>query len=124
MGEIAHAAEQPSGNARRAARAAGDLRRAVIVQRQAENARPAPHDQLQFFDRVEIQPHRNAEPVAQRIGQQPEPRRRRHKRELRQINLHRPRRRTFADDQVKLVILHRRIEDFLDRRVTAGGFRR
>ena len=35
------------------------------------------------------------------------------------LDLHRARRRPFADDQVELVILHRRIEDFLDRRIEA-----
>ena len=36
-------------------------------------------------------------------------------RELRQLDLDRTRRRPLADDQVELEILHRRIEDFLDR---------
>ena len=34
-----------------------------------------------------------------------------------EVDLHRARRRPFADDQVELEILHRRIEDFLDRRI-------
>ena len=38
-------------------------------------------------------------------------------RELGQIDLDRARRRPLADDQVELEILHRRIEDFLDRRI-------
>ncbi len=37
--------------------------------------------------------------------------------EFGKIDPHRARRRPFADDQVELEILHRRIEDFLDRRV-------
>ena len=36
---------------------------------------------------------------------------------LREVDLHRARRRPLADDQVELEILHRRIEDFLDRRI-------
>ena len=43
-------------------------------------------------------------------------------REFRQVDLHRARRRAFADDQVELVVLHRRIEDFLDRRVEPVDF--
>ena len=72
---------------------------------------------LQLLDRIEIEPDRDAEAVAQRIGEQAEPRGRGDQREFRQIDLDRARRRPFADDQVELVILHRRIEDFLDRRV-------
>ena len=82
-----------------------------------QDARAAPHDLLQLLDRIEIEPHRNAETVAQRRGQQAEPRRRGDQRELGEVDLHRARRRPLADDQVELVILHRRIEDFLDRRV-------
>ena len=38
-------------------------------------------------------------------------------RELGEVDLHRARRRPLADDQVELEVLHRRIEDFLDRRI-------
>ena len=40
-------------------------------------------------------------------------------RELRQLDLDRARRRPLADDEVELVVLHRRVEDFLDGRVEA-----
>ncbi len=66
---------------------------------------------------VEIEPHRNAEAVAQRRGEQARARGRADQREAREIDLHRARRRPLADDQVELEILHRRIEDFLDRRI-------
>ncbi len=88
----------------------------------AEHAGAARDDQLEFGDRIEIEPDRNAEAIAQRIGQQPDPRRRADERELRQIDPNRARRRTFADHQVELEILHRRIENFLDRRVQAMNF--
>ena len=42
----------------------------------------------------------------------PKPRRCGHQREAGEIDLHRARGRPFADDQVELEILHRRIEDF------------
>ncbi len=67
--------------------------------------------------RIEIQPHRNAEAVAQRIGEKPGASGRTDQRERREIDLHRTRRRAFADDQIELEILHRRIEDFLHRRI-------
>ena len=82
-----------------------------------QDAGAAPHDLLQFLDRVEIEADRDAEAVAQRIGEQAEPRGRRDQREAGKIDLDRARRRPLADDQVELEILHRRIEDFLDRRV-------
>ena len=83
----------------------------------AEHARAAVDDQLQLGLGVEIEPHRNAEAVAQRIGEQARARGRADQRELREIDLHRARRRPLADDQVELEVLHRRIEDLLDRRI-------
>ena len=38
------------------------------------------------------------------------------------IDLHRARRRPLADDEIELEILHRRIEDFLDRRIEPVDF--
>ena len=98
---------------------ARDLVRASAVMLEAQHAGAAVDDLLELLDRVEIQPHRNAEAVAQRLGEQPRARGRADQRERRQIDLHRARRRAFADDEVELEILHRRIEDFLDRRVEA-----
>ena len=92
-------------------------RDAVVGQLDAEQARGAADDLLQFLDRVEIEPDRNPEPVAQRRGQQPLPRGRADQREARQIDPDRARRRPFADHQVERAILHRRIEHFLDRRI-------
>src|SRR5206468_9349751 len=43
-------------------------------------------------------------------------------REGRQIDAHGTRRRPFPDDEIELEILHRRIEDFLDRRVEPMNF--
>ena len=70
MGEVAHAAQQPAGDARRAARAPRDLVGAVGRDADAEHARAAIDDLLELLLGIEIQPHRNAEAVAQRIGQQ------------------------------------------------------
>ena len=82
-----------------------------------EHARAAIDDLLQLGLGIEIQPHRNAEAVAQRIGQQPGARGGADQRERRKIDLHRARRRPLADDEIELEILHRRIEDFLHRRI-------
>ena len=85
--EIAHAAQQAAGDARRAARAAGDLHaRRPWLHRRAEHAGAARHDQFEFVVGVEVEPDRNAEAVAQRIGQQAGARRRADERELRQVD--------------------------------------
>ena len=68
---------------------------------------------------IEIEPHRNAETVAQRRGEKPGARRGADQREFREVDAHRARRRSLADDEVELEILHRGIEDFLDRRIEA-----
>ena len=121
-GEVAHAAQKATGDARRAARAPGDLFRAGVVEADAKHARAALDDQLQFFRRVEIEPYRNAEAVAQRRRQETRAGRRADQGEFRKIDLHRTRRRSFADDEVELEILHRRIEDFLHRRIEPVDF--
>jgi hypothetical protein len=77
----------------------------------------AAHHQFQFLDRIELQPHRNAEAVTQRRRQQSLPRRGAHQREARQVDPHRSRRRPLADHQVQRTVLHRWIEHFLDRRI-------
>ena len=115
--EVAHAAQQPSGNARRAAGAAGDLVGAVRRHADAQNARAAIDDLLELGLGIEIEPDRDAEAVAQRVGQEARARGRAHQRELREIDLDRARRRPGADDEVELEILHGGIEDFLDRRI-------
>ena len=116
-GEVAHAPEQAPGDARRAARAPGDLVRAVVGEREADHSGAARDDALQFFGRVKIEPDRNAETIAQRGGEQPGARRRADQGEPGEVDLHRARRRPRADDEVELEILHRRIENLLDRRV-------
>ncbi len=117
MGEVAHAPQQTPRDARRAARAPCDLVGAIRSHAQAQHARAARDDQFQLRLGVEVQPHRNAEAVAQRIGQEPGARGGADQRERRKVDLHRARRRSLADDEVELEVLHRRVEDFLDRRI-------
>ena len=73
-------------------------------------------DRVELGRLVEHQAQRDAEALAQRPGDQARARRRADQREGRQVDAHRARRRPLADDQVELEILHRRIEDLLDRR--------
>src|SRR6185312_964522 len=69
-GEVAHAAEQAPGDARRAARAACDLVGAVLTDGSAEHARAARDDALKLLDVVEVEADRDAKTVAQRRRQQ------------------------------------------------------
>ncbi|MGY3424773.1 hypothetical protein ACVWZW_005248 [Bradyrhizobium sp. F1.13.4] len=68
--KIAHAAQQPAGDTRRATGAARDLVGAIGAHADVEHAGAPGDDALKLFDRVEIQPDRNAEAVAQGIGEQ------------------------------------------------------
>src|SRR5262245_37127802 len=68
--EIAHPPQQPAGDARRAAGAARDLVGAVGRHADAENARAAIDDLFELRLGIEVEPDRNAEAVAQRIGEE------------------------------------------------------
>ena len=81
-------------------------------------------DRGQVGDAVELEALHDAETVAQRVGQQPGARRRADQRERRQVELDRTRGRPFADHDVELKILHRRIQHFFDDRDSADGSRR
>src|SRR5262249_57315177 len=110
-----HPAERPSGDARRAAGAARDLVRAIAGHADAEQARATVDDLFELALGIKIEPHRNPEAVAQRVGEQTRARGRADQRELGEIDLDRARRRPLADDEVELEILHGRIENFLHR---------
>jgi hypothetical protein len=118
-GKIAHAAQQPASDARRAARPAGDLDGAVAGERKMQFFGAARDNQGQFLRRVEDKTQRDAEPVAQGGRQQPGARGGANQRERLQIDPYRARGGTFADDQVELEILHRGVENFLDRGLQA-----
>ena len=115
MGEVAHPAKQSAGDARGAARAAGDFVRAVFGDVGAEQARGAADDLLQFGDAVEIEADRDSEAVAQRRGQQALAGGGADQGEFGKVDADRAGGRAFADHQVERPVLHRRIEDFLDR---------
>src|SRR4029077_9448525 len=110
---VAYAPQQAIGDARRTARAAGDLVRAIVHARDAEDSCRASYDGREFVRRVELQALHDTETIAQRTRQQARARGRADKRERRQIQLDRTRRRAVADHDVDLAILHRRIEDLL-----------
>jgi hypothetical protein len=72
----AHAAQEARGDARRAARAAGDLHGTVFGQRHAEDSGAAADDALELVRLVEDQAERDAEALAQRSGDETGARRR------------------------------------------------
>src|SRR5262249_13586488 len=117
VGEIAHAAQQAAGDARRSTRAARDLVGAVLAYSDAEHAGAAGNDLLELSLGIEIEPDRNAEAITQRIGEQAGARGGADQREFSEVDFDRARRRPLADDEIELKVLHRRIENFLDRRV-------
>ena len=80
-----------------------------------EQARGAADDLLQFGDAVEIEADRDAEAVAQRRGQQPLAGGGADQGEFGQVDADRAGGRAFADHQVERAVLHRGVEDFLDR---------
>ena len=90
--------------------------RGLAVDRHAENPRRPPHDLPHVGLGVEVQPLHDAEAAAQRRGEQAGARRGADQREPLQRHLDRPRARPLPDHDVELVVLHRRIEDLLDRR--------
>src|SRR5215471_8664154 len=114
-GKVANAAEQPTCHPRRSARAARDLMRAFWCERQREQPRPAPHDLLELRHVVEFEPDRNTEPLPERCGEEPGARRGADQGEAREVDTYRARSGSLADNEIELKVLHRRIEDFLDR---------
>ena len=84
-------------------------------QRHAEDTSGAAHDLDHVRLGVVIEPVHEAEAAAQRRRQQARARRRRDQGERLHRHLHRSCARSLPDDDVELVVLHRRIEDLLDR---------
>ena len=71
---------------------------------------------LEFFGRIELQPERDAEPVAERGREQACPGSGGDEGEGREIDPDRARGRALADDQVEHMVLHCGIEDLLHGR--------
>ena len=71
LGVVAHALEEPVGDARRSAAAAGELLRARLGDGDPQYPRVADHDLLQVLRPVVVEPVGEPEAVEQRLGQQP-----------------------------------------------------
>ncbi len=85
----------------------------------AEDRRRAVDDRGQLGLRVEVEPVGRPEPVAQRAADPSGAGGGADDRERLEAEAQRPRRRALADHHVQRVVLHRRIEDLLDRPVEA-----
>src|SRR5690606_6917468 len=114
--EVAHATQQAIGDAWRTAGAARDLRGALLVDLDAQDARGALHDLLQLLHRVEIESLDDGETIAQRARQKPGAGGGADEGEARKIDAQGTCRRPGIDDDVEAKVLHRRVEALLHRR--------
>ena len=74
---------------------------------------------MQLLGGVKIESDRNAEPIAQRRGEEPGAGGGADQGEMGEVNFHRARRRPRADDEIELEILHRRIQNLFHSRIEA-----
>ena len=121
-GEIAHAPQQPSRQRAACPGCAAPPRGRRPASSACRARAPALHDLFQLIFGIEVEPDRNAEAVPQRRRKQTRSCGRANEREFRKIDADRACGGAFADDEVELEILHRRIEDFFDRRVQPMDF--
>ena len=117
LGEVAHAAQDAVGHPRGAARAAGDLAAAAVVDLDPQDPGRAADDLLDLLRVVVVEPVRDAEAVAQRRGQQAGASGRADQRERRQVEPDRVRAGPLADHDVDAAVLHGRVQQLLDRAV-------
>ncbi len=117
--EVAHAAQDAVRNPRRAASAAADLTAASVVDGHAQDARGAVHDPLDLVRLVVVESVGDPEPVAKRCRQKPRARGGADQRERCQVEPQRVGARPLSDHDVDAPVLHRRVEQLLDRAVQA-----
>ena len=114
LGEIADAAQEPVGDAGRAARALRDLERSLLVDLDVEELRGASDDPDEIFGLVEIEAGDDAEAAPHRRRDHPRARRRADEGEGLDRDRIVPRVRPLVDDELAPELLHRGIEVLLD----------
>ena len=119
LGVVADPAEQPVDDPRRAPAALRDQPRGVRVDLDAEDARRPADDRGQLVLAVEVEPVGHAEAVPERAADPAGPGRRADHRERLEAQAQAPGARPLADHHVEREVLHRRVEDLLDRTVEA-----
>ena len=112
---VAHPAQQPVGDAGRAAGAQRDLAHGVLVGVDAEQPGRAVQDRHEVGGGVVVEVAGEAEAVAQRRRQQPRAGGGPDDGEGRQLERDRGRARPLADDDVDPEVLHREVEHLLGR---------
>ena len=90
---------------------------AILAHLDAEHPGTAAHDREQLVVAVEVEPHRDAEAVAQRRGEETGAGGGADQGEAGKLDPDRAGGRAFANDEVELEVLHCRIEDLLDGRI-------
>ena len=119
LGVVADALEQPVDDPRRAPTASGDRPDGGRLDPDAEDLGRAADDRGQLLVGVEVEPVGRPEPVTQRGADAARAGRRADDGERLEAEPQRSRRRALADHHVERVVLHRRVEDLLDRAVEA-----
>ena len=114
---VAHAPQQPVGDARSSTRAHRDLRRTVTVDRHTEHVGRAFDDKPQLVVRVELQAQQDAEPGPHRRAQESGPGGGGDKREGLDVQLEGLRRGARADHDVQPVVLKSGVELLLQDRL-------
>ena len=113
LGPVAHAPQEPVGDPRGPAAAARDLGHTLGVDRDREQAGRAVDDDLEVARVVEVQVRREAEPVAQRAGQQAGPRGGADEGERLDVERNGGGARTLADHDIDAEVLHRQVQELL-----------
>ena len=119
LGVVAHAPQEPVDDARRGPPAPGDRHGGLVGDLDPEDPRRAPDDGHEVLVGVEVEAVDGPEAIAQRAADPPGARRGPDDREGPQGQAERARRGPLADHHVEGVVLHRRVEDLLDRPVEA-----
>ncbi len=113
--EVADPPQEAVGDARGAPRAGRDLDAGGLLHLDVEQVGRAPHDALEVGGLVELQVGGEAEPVAQRAGEQTGTGGRPHERERGDVERDRGGAGPLADDDVDPEVLHRHVEHLLGR---------
>src|SRR5687767_11183093 len=112
---ITNTTQEAVDDTRSAARATRNLTRAIVVDGDAENLSGSFANDFEIFVQVEVEVKNDAETPAQRRRDQTGARRCADKGELRQVEFDRTGRGALTDQQIELVVFHRRVKLFFER---------